>query len=51
MQKERFSEILGAHGFDEKRIDTLWKSFRVHLDEKLAHNVARLLAPINKHIA
>ncbi|MDO8664630.1 MAG: hypothetical protein Q7K44_03765 [Candidatus Liptonbacteria bacterium] len=50
MHKERFSEILGEHGFSKERIDTLWGYFRVPLDEEIVQNVARLLAPINTEI-
>lgn len=50
MHKERFSEILGEHGFSEKSIDTLWGYFRVPPDEELVQKIGKLLSPLNKEI-
>lgn len=50
MHKERFSEILGEHGFSEERIDILWGYFRVPLDEELVQKIGRLLSPISREI-
>ncbi len=50
MHKKRFSEILGEHGFSEERINALWGSYRIRLDEEVVQNIARLLAPISREV-
>ncbi|MBI4085181.1 MAG: hypothetical protein HY432_01590 [Candidatus Liptonbacteria bacterium] len=50
MQKQRFSEILGNYGFNDRHIDLLWEGRKGHLNEELAANIARLLAPISREV-
>jgi hypothetical protein len=50
--KERFAEILRQHGFHGGHITLIWESYEgSRLNEELAANIARLLAPISKEVS
>jgi len=47
--KERFAKILGEHGLHDSHIDSLLGSAG-RVNEELAANIARLIAPISKEV-
>ncbi|HUX35868.1 MAG TPA: hypothetical protein VMV71_02435 [Candidatus Paceibacterota bacterium] len=47
--EKRFAEILGEHGLHDSHIDSLLESAG-SVNEELAANIARLIAPISKEV-